>query len=102
MKESFKENFKKFRKTSEDKIMGKYKMRDNRGFSLTTKEEIKIINEMCNPTPEEWNELNEWVKDKNESFYTNPYDFMEENMKFMNFIDAKRFYLLMIEDNNGK
>ena len=57
---------------------------------------------MCNPTPEEWNELNEWVKDKNESFYTNPYDFMEENMKFTNFIDAKRFYLLMIEDNNGK
>jgi len=62
--------------------MGKYKMRDNRGYSLTTNEEIKIINEMCNPTPEEWNELNEWVKDKNESFYTNPYDFMEENMKF--------------------
>lgn len=82
--------------------MGKYKMRDNRGYSLTTKEEIKIINEMCNPTKEEWNELNEWVKDKNESFYTNPYDFMEENMKFTNFIDAKRFYLLMIEDNNGK
>lgn len=82
--------------------MGKYKMRDNRGYSLTTKEEIKIINEMCNPTPEEWNELNEWVKYKNESFYTNPYDFMEENMKFTNFIDAKRFYLLMIEDNNGK
>lgn len=82
--------------------MGKYKMRDNRGYSLTTKEEIQIINEMCNPTPEEWNELNEWVKDKNESFYTNPYDFMEENMKFTNFIDAKRFYLLMIEDNNGK
>ena len=82
--------------------MGKYKMRDNRGYSLTTKEEIKIINEMCNPTPEEWNELNEWVKDKNESFYTNPYDFMEKNMKFTNFIDAKRFYLLMIEDNNGK
>ena len=82
--------------------MGKYKMKDNRGYSLTTKEEIKIINEMCNPTPEEWNELNEWVKDKNESFYTNPYDFMEENMKFTNFIDAKRFYLLMIEDNNGK
>ena len=82
--------------------MGKYKMRDNRGYSLTTKEEIKIINEMCNPTLEEWNELNEWVKDKNESFYTNPYDFMEENMKFTNFIDAKRFYLLMIEDNNGK
>ena len=82
--------------------MGKYKMRDNRGYSLTTKEEIKIINEICNPTPEEWNELNEWVKDKNESFYTNPYDFMEENMKFTNFIDAKRFYLLMIEDNNGK
>lgn len=82
--------------------MGKYKMRDNRGYSLTTKEEIKIINEMCNPTPEEWNELNEWVKDKNESFYTNPYDFMDENMKFTNFIDAKRFYLLMIEDNNGK
>ena len=82
--------------------MGKYKMRDNRGYSLTTKEEIKIINEICNPTPEEWNELNEWVKDKNESFYTNPYDFMEENMKFTNFIDAKRFYLLMIEENNGK
>jgi hypothetical protein len=82
--------------------MGKYKMRDNRGYSLTTKKEIKIINEMCNPTPEEWNELNEWVKDKNESFYTNPYDFMDENMKFTNFIDAKRFYLLMIEDNNGK
>lgn len=82
--------------------MGKYKMRDNRGYSLTTKEEIKIINEMCNPTPEEWNELNEWVKDKNESFYTNPYGFMEENMKFTNFIDAKRFYLLMIEANNGK
>lgn len=82
--------------------MGKYKMKDNKGYSLTTKEEIKIINEMCNPTPEEWNELNEWVKDKNESFYTNPYDFMDENMKFTNFIDAKRFYLLMIEDNNGK
>lgn len=82
--------------------MGKYKMRDNRGFSLTTKEEIKIINEMCNPTPEEWNELNEWVKDKNESFYTNPYDLMDENLNIMNFIDAKRFYLLMIEDNNGK
>jgi hypothetical protein len=82
--------------------MGKYKMRDNRGYSLTTKEEIKIINEMCNPTPEEWNELNEWVKDKNESFYTNPYDFMDENLNIMNFIDAKRFYLLMIEDNNGK
>ena len=82
--------------------MGKYKMKDNRGYSLTTKEEIKKINEMCNPTPEEWNELNEWVKDKNESFYTNPYDFMDENMKFTNFIDAKRFYLLMIEDNNGK
>ena len=82
--------------------MGKYKMRDNRGFSLTTKEEIKIINEMCNPTPEEWNELNEWVKDKNESFYTNPYDLMDENLNIMNFIDAKRFYLLMIEDNFGK
>ena len=82
--------------------MGKYKLRDNRGFSLTTKEEIKIINEMCNPTPEEWNELNEWVKDKNESFYTNPYDLMDENLNIMNFIDAKRFYLLMIEDNNGK
>lgn len=82
--------------------MGKYKMRDNRGFSLTTKEEIKIINEMCNPTPEEWNELNEWVKDKNESFYTNPYGLMDENLNIMNFIDAKRFYLLMIEDNNGK
>ena len=82
--------------------MGKNKMRDNRGFSLTTKEEIKIINEMCNPTPEEWNELNEWVKDKNESFYTNPYDLMDENLNIMNFIDAKRFYLLMIEDNNGK
>jgi len=82
--------------------MGKYKMRDNRGYSLTTKEEIKIINEMCNPTPEEWNELNEWVKDKNESFYTNPYDLMDENLNIMNFIDAKRFYLLMIEDNNGK
>lgn len=82
--------------------MGKYKMRDNRGFSLTTKEEIKIINEMCNPTPEEWIELNEWVKDKNESFYTNPYDLMDENLNIMNFIDAKRFYLLMIEDNNGK
>ena len=82
--------------------MGKYKMRDNRGFSLTTKEEIKIINEMCNPTPEEWNELNEWVKDKNESFYTNPYNLMDENLNIMNFIDAKRFYLLMIEDNNGK
>lgn len=77
-------------------------MRDNRGYSLTTKEEIKIINEMCNPTPEEWNELNEWVKDKNESFYTNPYDLMDENLNIMNFIDAKRFYLLMIEDNNGK
>ena len=82
--------------------MGKYKMRDNRGYSLTTKEEIKIINEMCNPTPEEWNELNEWVKDKNESFYTNPYDFMDENLNIMNFIEARRFYLLMIEDNNGK
>lgn len=82
--------------------MGKYKMRDNRGFSLTTKEEIKIINEMCNPTPEEWNELNEWVKDKNESFYTNPYGLMDENLNIMDFIDAKRFYLLMIEDNNGK
>lgn len=82
--------------------MGKYKMRDNRGYSLTTKEEIKIISEMCNPTPEEWNELNEWVKDKNESFYTNPYDLMDENLNIMNFIDAKRFYLLMIEDNNGK
>ena len=82
--------------------MGKYKIRDNRGYSLTTKEEIKIINELCNPTPEEWNELNEWVKDKNESFYTNPYDLMDENLNIMNFIDAKRFYLLMIEDNNGK
>lgn len=82
--------------------MGKYKMYDNRGLSLKTKEEIKIINEMCNPTKEEWNELNEWVKDKNESFYTNPYDFMDENLNIMNFIEAKRFYLLMIEDNNGK
>ena len=82
--------------------MGKYKIRDNRGYSLTTKEEIKIINELCNPTPEEWNELNEWVKDKNESFYTNPYDLMDENLNIMNFIYAKRFYLLMIEDNNGK
>lgn len=82
--------------------MGKYKMRDDRGYHLTTKEEIKIITETCNPTSGEWNELNEWVKDRNESFYTNPYDFMDENMKFMNFIDAKRFYLLMIEDNNGK
>lgn len=76
--------------------MGKYKMRDNRGYSLTTKEEIKIINEMCNPTPEEWNELNEWVKDKNESFYTNPYDFMDENLNIMNFIEARRFYLIMV------
>lgn len=81
--------------------MGKYKMRDNRGYSLTTKEEIKIINEMCNPTPEEWNELNEWVKDKNESFYTNPYDFMDENLNIMNFIEARRFYLIMV-DEDGK
>jgi hypothetical protein len=81
--------------------MGKYKMRDNRGYSLTTKEEIKIINEMCNPTPEEWNELNEWVKDKNESFYTNPYDFMDENLNIMNFIEARRFYLIMV-DKDGK
>ena len=81
--------------------MGKYKMRDNRGYSLTTKEEIKIINEMCNPTPEEWNELNEWVKDKNESFYTNPYDLMDENLNIMNFIEARRFYLIMV-DEDGK
>jgi len=81
--------------------MGKYKMRDNRGYSLTTKEEIKIINEMCNPTPEEWNELNEWVKDNNESFYTNPYDFMDENLNIMNFIEARRFYLIMV-DKDGK
>jgi len=81
--------------------MGKYKMRDNRGYSLTTKEEIKIINEMCNPTPEEWNELNEWVKDKNESFYTNPYDFMDENLNIMNFIEARRFYFIMV-DKDGK
>jgi len=81
--------------------MGKYKMRDNRGYSLTTNEEIKIINEMCNPTPEEWNELNEWVKDKNESFYTNPYDFMDENLNIMNFIEARRFYLIMV-DKDGK
>jgi hypothetical protein len=81
--------------------MGKYKMRDNRGYSLTTKEEIKIIKEMCNPTPEEWNELNEWVKDKNESFYTNPYDFMDENLNIMNFIEARRFYLIMV-DKDGK
>ena len=81
--------------------MGKYKMRANRGYSLTTKEEIKIINEMCNPTPEEWNELNEWVKDKNESFYTNPYDFMDENLNIMNFIEARRFYLIMV-DKDGK
>jgi hypothetical protein len=79
--------------------MGKYKMRDNRGYSLTTKEEIKIINEMCNPTPEEWNELNEWVKDKNESFYTNPYDFMDENLNIMNFIEARRFYLIMVNED---
>ena len=76
-------------------------MRDNRGYSLTTKEEIKIINEMCNPTPEEWNELNEWVKDKNESFYTNPYDLMDENLNIMNFIEARRFYLIMV-DEDGK
>lgn len=81
--------------------MGKYKMRDNRGYSLTTKEEIKIINEMCNPTPEEWNELNEWVKDKTESFYTNPYDLMDENLNIMNFIEARRFYLIMV-DKDGK
>lgn len=81
--------------------MGKYKMRDNKGFSLTTKEEIKIINEMCNPTPEEWNELNEWVKDKTESFYTNPYDLMDENLNIMNFIEARRFYLIMV-DEDGK
>lgn len=81
--------------------MGKYKMYDNRGLSLKTKEEIKIINEMCNPTPEEWNELNEWVKDKNESFYTNPYDFMDENLNIMNFIEARRFYLIMV-DEDGK
>lgn len=81
--------------------MGKYKMYDNRGLSLKTKEEIKIINEMCNPTPEEWNELNEWIKDKNESFYTNPYDFMDENLNIMNFIEARRFYLIMV-DKDGK
>lgn len=81
--------------------MGKYKMRDNRGYSLTTKEEIKIINEMCNPTKEEWNELNEWVKDKNESFYTNPYDLMDENLNIMNFIEARRLYLIMV-DEDGK
>ena len=81
--------------------MGKYKMRDNRGYSLTTKEEIKIINEMCNPTREEWNELNEWVKDKNESFYTNPYDLMDENLNIMNFIEARRLYLIMV-DEDGK
>ena len=81
--------------------MGKYKMRDNRGYSLTTKEEIKIINEICNPTPEEWNELNEWVKDKNESFYTNPYDLMDENLNIMNFIEARRFYFIMV-DEDGK
>ena len=81
--------------------MGKYKMRDNRGYSLTTKEEIKIINEICNPTPEEWNELNEWVKDKNESFYTNPYDLMDKNLNIMNFIEARRFYFIMV-DEDGK
>ena len=81
--------------------MGKYKMRDNRGYSLTTKEEIKIINEMCNQSLKEWNELNEWVKDKNESFYTNPYDFMDENLNIMNFIEARRFYLIMV-DKDGK
>ena len=81
--------------------MGKYKMRDNRGYSLTTKEEIKIINEMCNQTQKEWNELNEWVKDKNESFYTNPYDLMDKNLNIMNFIEARRFYFIMV-DEDGK
>ena len=81
--------------------MGKYKMRDNRGYSLTTKEEIKIINEMCNPTQKEWNELNKWVKDKNESFYTNPYDLMDKNLNIMNFIEARRFYFIMV-DEDGK
>ena len=76
-------------------------MRDNRGYSLTTKEEIKIINKMCNPTQKEWNELNEWVKDKNESFYTNPYDLMDKNLNIMNFIEARRFYFIMV-DEDGK
>ena len=42
--------------------MGRYNMCDNRGLSLKTNEEIKIITDLCGPSLEEWNELNEWVK----------------------------------------
>ena len=81
--------------------MGKYKMYDNRGLSLKTKEEIKIITELCNPSLKEWDELNEWIKNADESFYTNPYDLMDENLNIMNFIEARRFYLIMV-DEDGK
>lgn len=83
--------------------MGKYNMCDNRGLSLKTNEEIKIITDLYGPSLEEWNELNEWVKDKQESFYTNPFGLMNEKLETMNFIEARRFYLMMMEDyNNGK
>lgn len=83
--------------------MGRYNMCDNRGLSLKTNEEIKIITDLCGPSLEEWNELNEWVKDKQESFYTNPFGLMNEKLETMNFIEARRFYLMMMEDyNNGK
>lgn len=83
--------------------MGRYNMYDNRGLSLKTNEEIKIITDLCGPSLEEWNELNEWVKDKQESFYTNPFGLMNEKLETMNFIEARRFYLMMMEDyNNGK
>ncbi len=83
--------------------MGRYNMCDNRGLSLKTNEEIKIITDLCCPSLEEWNELNEWVKDKQESFYTNPFGLMNEKLEIMNFIEARRFYLMMMEDyNNGK
>ena len=83
--------------------MGRYNMCDNRGLSLKTNEEIKIITDLCGPSLEEWNELNEWVKDKQESFYTNPFRKKKKKLEIMNFIEARRFYLMMMEDyNNGK
>ena len=75
--------------------MGKYKMYRN-NYPLTTKEELEIINSY-NPTEEEMNELNKFIK-KGGSFDGNPYMVYGENGRLINFIDAYRFIDEMMEE----
>ena len=75
--------------------MGKYKMfRDY--YYLSTKEELEIINSY-NPTEEEMNELNKWIKEGG-SFDGNPYLIYGENGNPMNFIEAYRFLDVIMEE----